>query len=550
VCICSITTISQEQEPAAQAQLWHSRAETISANLLRETTAIGELDRALLFAELGDAWWNSDPEQADTWFVKSVDFIFFYSPEKVGSNTGELLEATRKILILLANRNKKQTARLIKIISDVEHSSDKDKNSNSDALVTFALQIVPEEPVKAYQIGEIALRIGTPRELYKLIWELNRNNQPLAVKLFNNAILKARTEPSYYRLQVIQVAAFPETIASEVREHWKLQRAAKVASLRLFADIILQLQAKFLVKQIETCTAEASLVAKLKNQYIEFLPEQIGPVIQAINVCLDGQSARTRSLTDTIQNSSVEELLKLADEHKGEPVLRTAYLYRAALLAHEEKRYELCIDILIGMDEKERSADVEFWEDLRSSAASFLAYKKYNEQDIQGANKVLDDVPVSIRAFAQYGFVKQFPKDESSSLPFRLEILNDAKINFTKSDKTFYRKSTYWFSLVGLLSQHGNQNEASDVFREIVKSFNDEQNEKSSIQIDIGRDMAHSAFSSELIDAMGPSIFETVKLISKPRSRINVNFVLLKVALGQLDRFNQARPIRDRKSKN
>lgn len=532
--VCSTTVLSQNADPDIQAQIWTTRAETISANLVKETTNIEELEQSLLYAELGNAWWKLDRNKADAFFTKSVDGIFFYSP---GNDASKLLETTRKILLLLGNRNEKQSARLVKIISDVAEAPELDKNANADALVAYGLQILSDNPATAYKMGALAIRIGTPKEIYKLIWGLNKNNHQLATDLFKIALLKAKTDPNYYMLQAIKISAFPEVIISEIPEHLKLSRSEKIAALNFFADTILRLQSKYLSKQIEKCSYEATVIAQLKNQFVEFLSEQYGPVQQAIATCLENQSAQTQALTDTIRNSTVEELLKLADEHKDEPLLRTAYLYRAALLAHEEKRYALSITVLETMDEKERSSDIDFWEDLRSGAASHLAFEKYTAEDVQGANKVIADVPDPIEPFAQFGLVTLFPVDDAASLPFRIEVLSEARKNFLRSDKTFARKASYWFRLVGLFSDVGLQQDAADTFREVVKAFNADQSEKSATQIEISPEMVSGSFSPKLLEAMDSSILETVRLINKPQSRIDVNFALLRIALTEAGRL-------------
>lgn len=537
LCIAPAFVLSQTEDGATQGQLWLTRAETITSDILKETSNIGDLEKALLLAELGHEWKGTDAQKADAFSERSVDALFFYSREK---EPDRFLETARKILVLLTS-NTKQTERLIRIMSDEKDVSDKNKDLNADALVEYALETAERDPANAYRIGEIALKIGTPKELYKLILILNKQNPELAVRLFNSAVSKARTDPTYYRLQTVQLAAFGDVIFGDAPEYFKLKRPEKVAALRLLAEAITHLRTQFLSKQIAKCSSEAMIVQQVQNQYPEYLPEQIGPVQQALAACLENSSPRSQGLSDKLKNATVEELLKLADEHKDDPILRTAYLYRAALLSHEEKRFELTITILEGMSKDEKNADPDFWDELRASAASNLAFEKYEANEIQSSRKVLTDVPDPIKPFAQFGFVKLFPADDVASLPLRSDVLKEARKNFIRSNKPFAQKAAYWFRLVGLLSDVGLQSEAADTFRDIVKSFNTETDDKTK-KFEIKREMAENSFPPELIESADASLAETVRLLKDPASRITIRFALLRASLHQFEILKKRAP--------
>ncbi len=530
LCIAPTFVRPQTTEDPAQAQLWLARAETVTADTLKETSNLDELGKALLLAELGNEWKETDGQKADAFFERSVDALFFYSREK---ELDRFFATARKILVLLAD-NTKQTERLIRIMSDETDVSDKNKDLNADALVQYALEIAERDPANAYRLGEIALKIGSPKELHKLIWILNKQDPDTAVRLFNSSVSKARTDPTYYRLQTVQLAAFGDVIFGDVPEYIKLNRPEKVTALALLAEVIAQLRTRFLAKQIAKCSNEAMLVQQIQNQYPEYLPEQIGPVQQALAACLEQHSPQSQGLSDKLKNATVEELLKLADEHKDDPTLRTAYLYRAALLSHEEKRYELTITILEGMNKDERNSDPDFWDELRASAASHLAFEKYESDEIQGSRKVLADVPEPIKPFAQYGFVKLFPANDVASLPLRSDVLKEARKNFIRSNKPLIRKCSYWLRLVGLLSATGLQTEAAGTFRDLVKTFNTEIEGKTE-KLEITREMAEGSFPPELVESAESSLAESVRLLNDPASRITVKFTLLRTSLHQFD---------------
>lgn len=419
---------------------------------------------------------------------------------------------------------------MVGILSDIKKPSENDKDSNANALVDYALLIVKQEPARALQMGELAINVGVPRELYRLVWELNRNNPKLAIRLFNAALVKARNDPSYNRLQAVQVSAFPEILISDFPATMMLGQSERIAALSFLAEFIIQAQSGF-ERQNAKCSNEASIVGALKNQFSAMLPAQAVVVQHAVNTCLGGQSPQWQSLQDTIKASTVEDLLKMADEQKDNPLLRIAYLYRAALLSYNEKRYELAIKILDGMNEKERLDDLEFWEDIRSSSAGFLAFVRYTEGDHQGWRKVLQDTPSPIRAFAQFGFIKQFPFDDSLSYSIRVEVLKEMQRNLIRSDLPIRRKVSYWFQSIRILANHKFGDDASDVFKDIVNAFNDAVYDKKDGKLEISRTHVNTAFTPEFLETQDSRIYEIVTFIRDPHSRINVKFALLKVAL-------------------
>lgn len=539
----SIITFGQRNNIATQKMLWRARADTISGSLLKDTIKQNELERALLFAKLGDLWWKSDPNQSNAWFEKSVDTIFFYSSEDIKNKKKDYFDATRNILSVIADRNQKQTNRLIKILSNTNKNSEEEeeeKESNADALIKYALRIVKENPNQATQIGITALRTGNAKEFYKLIWELRRyNNTTLADQLFSEAFSIARVSHNYNMLQGIQLAALPESAINNFPSNLSASNQQKVEVLNFFADYLIQLSYSVNAKTISSCSGEALVINRSRRFYETLLPQKAGIVQQAIDSCL---SKKTQSVSENIEKPSkelnIEELLSLADDNKDDPTVRIGYLTKAVSLANNQKKYALVIKIVDSLTDKELAGDAEFWEQMRYDAAGNLAYLQYQESNNQGALKTLQNVPAQYRLFAQVVFVKQFSPKETSSYSFQVDVLNDARKSFIASEKPFAEKSDYWFTLVKFYSKHKLYTDASDVFREVVKAFNNSISEKETNQTQISSGAIAGAFSPTLLETQENKIFETVNLINEPKSRLNVNLALLKVALQKYESLN------------
>ncbi len=519
----------QDNKLESEKILWRLRADTITNNLLRETTKISELERALLFAKLGDLWWKTDKNQADNYFEKSVDGIFFYSPD---DKKTEYFDTTRKILSIISSRNQKQTKRLIKILSDTDKRFEADKDLNADALIKFALQIVKDNPSQAFQIGIIALQTGVPKDFYKLFWELRRYNQTLANQFFKEALAKVKTSPNYDMLQGIQFAVLPESNTTNFPAEMSATSQQKIEVLNFLADYLLELSAKKRVNVISSCSSEAILVSRSIRFFETLLPQKAGLVRQAIDSCID---VKNQSVFETLTNPSekleVEDLLNLADKNKDNFLVRTAYLTKAAMLANSQKKYALIIKIVNDLNEEDLTNDPDFWQSLRYDAAGKLAYIQFQESDLPSALKTLEDVPTSYQPFARIIFIKQFLEDDASSYSFRVRVLDEIRKDFIESDRPFNEKSVYWFELVKLYSNHKLETQAADVFKEIVKAYNDFTAEEKDTKTQMVSSEIMPAFSPELLERQESSIFQTVGLINEPKSRLNANLTFLKITL-------------------
>ncbi len=547
-----IFAIGQEDTSLGQRELWRTRADTITNRLLKEASNLDSLDRAVLLAQLGDLWWEFDKNQSNAWIEKSVDTIFFYPSEEIKSKSEKFFQTTRQILSIISNRNQKQSNRLIEILSEADKVVDKEKNVNADSLIEFALQIVKENPTKATQIGTLALRVGSPKEFYKLSWEIRRYNPTLANQFFRTAFSSVTASRNLEMLQSMQLAAFPENFVPNFPPNLTPPRELRTEFLNFLADYIVQQQYNFVSKSIQSCANEAVLVSRVKNQFVELLAPKSGVVQQAIDMCLAGQNQKLtqiQSQTASLKTSNIDELLKLADEVEDAPNIRGVYLFKAALAANQQKKYAFSIKILESMREKERELFVGDWEELRHDSAAGLAYTQFKDNDLSGALETIKNVPDRLRPFAQVGFVLKISPEDTSVYSFCVEQLNNARRGFIKSELSFTKKTSYWLNLVKLYSNYKLQTEAAEVFRELAVAFNSSLSDNNTAANDIASSqlIADSkriipTLLPTLLEAQENSILESVSLLKQEKPRVQINLTFLKLALKQYKSFNSESP--------
>ncbi len=540
-----------------EREVWRTRADILTSNLLRDVSKSDDLDRAVLLAQLGDSWWETDQDQSNLWIEKSVDILSYYPSSEVKAQSEKFLSTSRQVLALISNRNQKQLNRLLEILSKATDVSDKEKASNADALIDLALQIVKVDPHKASELGIRAFSIGNPKEFYKLSWELRRYNSTLADKFFRISFSFVSASPDYEKLYAMQLTALPESVVPNFPSNLEPPVKSKLLFLNFLADYLAQQQSKFISKSISSCSNEAVLVSRLKIYFTKLLPQKSAFIQQLIDTCLVNQNRETKKLitqTDSPKTNNVDELLKQADEMQDYPLIRANYLFKAALAANQQKNYAQAIQILKRMNDDERKVDVEFWEELRFDSGASLAAAQFKDGDLAGTIRTLQDVPDALRPLTQIAFVLRFSPEDVSSGQFCVELLNDARHGIIKSEVPLTRKTSYWFNLVKLYSNYKLQAEAAEVFREIAVAFNSSlsndapaKNDAASNQLINDSKRIIPTLSSTLLEEQQNSIFESVNLLKQEKPRIQINLAFLKATLKRYQSFNSES---ERKSEN
>jgi hypothetical protein len=464
-----------------------------------------------------------------------VDTLFFTSGEERAAQKGLFFDTARKLYVAVGPRNEKQRVRLEKIVTEIAEVPEKEKDLNADALVDVALRLVEKDPAKALELGTAALAAGNPRSIYRLVWSLNKYRPPLAVRLFSELVRRATGQPTYNRLQQVQLAAFPEMILSNAPPEFTLARSERIAALRMLAQFIVQARAQFAGDPSAKCSGEARLLGALASQYAVLLPSEAGVVQQGVAACLGVEAAEAGPRIDPFRGKTVDELLKLADEAGSNMPMRVAYLTRAALLSLEKKNYEPVIKILDGMTDKERAVDEEVWDDLRAQAAAKLAIERFAGGDYQAGQKILEQVPASIRGFAGLGVLLE-PSGVTAEIVD--EILSDSRKSLARSEKAFRRKSPYWFAVAAWASRSGRTGDAVDILQELISAYNDAASEKANAGLELVDGSTATGLSAELLVEQESRLFQLIGRVSSPKSRLRLYFGLLD---GTIQRYDSVR---------
>jgi len=531
---------AQDASKSLERELWRTRADILTSNLLKDASKKDALARALLKAQLSDLWWEFERNQANTWIEKSVDAIAFYPAEEAKEQKERFFRVVRQVLALISTHNKKQSTRLVEILSKSEQDlPDKEKKSNAEALIEQAIKIVKTDPQSATNLGLRALSLGFPANTYKLAWDLRHYNSHLANQFFRAALSRVSAAPDTAKLYGMQRIAFPEANNPDFPVRLIPPRELRILFLDFVADHLYQRQLRFTSKAIQSCLDDAVFTTRLRDSFTELLPQKSDMVEQAINICLSNQKQEAKQLlnpNDT-QTTNIDDLLNQADRIQGDPFLRGRYLLNAAFASHQQKKFAISIEILEKMSNEERKVDTNFWDELRLDSGASLAVAEFKEGEVARANKTLKDLPDALQPLGQITFVFQFSPEDITCYQFCVDLLNDARRGIVKSELPFARRSSYWLNLVKLYSSYKLHTEAAAAFREVVTAFNSSKsvdtasNDAASNRLIDDSKRIVPAFSPMLFEMKEDSMFESVRLLNDERPRTQINLEFLKMML-------------------
>lgn len=537
--LLALLAFGQDGARVAEHDLWRTRADRLTRNLLKIGANDNVLDRALLMAELSDLWWTSDPIQANAWIEKSVDALVFYPAQDVKDHRQEFFSVARQTLGLISSHNKKQADRIASILSKSEDAPETDKKLNAESLIEQALRIVKDNPRAATNLGLRALSLGFPSKADSLSRALRRYNPELANEFVRAALAIVASSPDREKLFWLQWIVYPENVISSFPATLRPPADLKVWYLNVTADYLYGSQLNFSRRAIPSCFDDALFAVRFEKTFAELLPQKLEVVRQSINICLGDQNRQIReNVNNTSASSDFDELLKKADENQDNALFRSNFLTKAAAAAYRQKMFAKSVEILDKMTDEERKINMEYWEDLRYAAGGHLATTRFIDGDVTGADPTLKEIPDKLRPLGNVVFVLQFSPDDIGSYQTCVNVLGNARAEFAKSDLPFARKSFHWLSLVKLYSNYKMQTEGSETLREVIAAFNSSLSDSSreanlAIENQFTADLKKivPGFSLNLFETREDSIFESINLVKRERPREEINLEFLKLIL-------------------
>jgi len=472
----STSGLAQSQGPAQQKdpayELWRVRSEALTDDLLKDATQLTSNRKAVLWARLGQRWWRDDPRKAATWITSAIELVEPVPNMEKPEERRQRIQTARQLLQIVGPLDQKFSNRLVVILTkDRELISEAELAENVDGLLNAAVLIVNQDPKRAAELGELALRLGQPTDIASLLFNLRRRDATLADALMVKALAVARQSPEAQLLNSLTAAAFPAQKGigaivgvppDSLRAELLLLDVAYLNATPINAE-----------NQNTTCAAVGAFIAPVLSEFDCLAPQQSVIARQAISKCQSLASLVQQRIDDASGNqplNPVEALLKAAADAKDLSV-RTVYEYRAAALAKDKKDYDRALKILDNISKEGREFMGGSWEAYRWDWAALSAIEHYKQGRLLEMNLVLNAVPVDLQAFAKAAFVDRLPARKNQEQSPALQFLNDAKASLRRADIPESEKYSWYFALLRLTVKY-QPNDARAAFKEAIAALN------------------------------------------------------------------------------
>ena len=478
VCACFVlllTTLSLAPPSACgqkEAQdLWQIRAENITNDLLKDATDLSSTQRAVLWGKLGQRWWREDPKRARTWITNAIEVVQQVPNKETSVERQERMETATVLLTIVTPLDQSLAKQLLPVLAS-DKSTDDERGYAANALIDAAVSVVKDDPQRAAELGALALRTGRPsNSIRELLFPLRARDPKLADSLFVQALAQVKQDPHGRLLNSLLYVAFPAQrgLGDDI--------PVPPDPLRME---LLQLLVGLVDPAIPDPTGDSNcgVVAWISPVFTEIerlLPKQWPVVRQAINQCQSTSLSplNQRQIDDATRTQpldTVESFLKAAADAKDTEV-RTAYQYRAAILAMEHKDFERALKLLDDMPKEVRG---ESWNSYRWQWAADGAIEHYKNSRFREMNLLLDAVPTDFQPLAKVSFIHWLPERPDSETAPIIQILNDAIKGLRRS--SLPEKHNWYFGLLRSTIKY-QPADANAVLKDAIASLNQVKDE-------------------------------------------------------------------------
>ena len=466
VFLALLTTLSLAPSSAhAQKEardFWQIRAQNLTNDLLKDATDLNSMQRAVLWAKLGQRWWREDPKRARTWITNAIGVVERFPNKETPEERQERLETASVLLTIVTPVDPKLGKQLLAVLVS-DKSTDDERSATANALIDAAVVVVENDPKRAAELGALALRTGQPNNsIRELLFPLRARDPKLADSLFVQALTLVKQDPHHRLLNSLLYVAFPAErgLGDDIPVP---PEPLRIELLQVLVGLLNANPAGDKCGVVAWISQFFSLIERL-------LPKQWPVLRQAINQC---QSTSTSPLnrkqiddaTRTQPLDTVDSFLKAAADAKDTEV-RTDYYYRAANLAMEHKDYDLALKLLDDMPEEVRG---ESWDSYRWQWAAGGAIEHYKNGRFGEMNRLLDAIPSDFQPLAKASFIQSLPEKAGSETALIIQILNDALKGLRRSNVP--EKYNWYFGLLRSTIKY-QPADANAVLKDAIASLN------------------------------------------------------------------------------
>lgn len=527
---------SAQTRNAARA-LWLVRSQSITEELIKDASDLPSSARALLWARLGELWWQEEREKARSWLLKAVAIVDDVPNREGSDERSRRLNTARALFQIITPLDQGISKKLIPILDERGEGQAKDeREANADAVIRAAIVLVEKNPERAAEMGTLALRIGRPSDIASLIFALRGTDTRLSEALFGQALVAARQTLAPELLHSLTRAAFP----TESHIKTKMPELPDLLRRELLRLHIAYLEANRITPETRNsiCLGIVSFILPVVGQIDRLLPQQGAFARQSVNQCQSLSPLGQQLVDDSLREQplrTIDDFLKAADDAQDLKV-RTVYQYRAAALAQNRKDYDRALQILDSISKEGREFMQGSWEAYRWEWAARSAIIHFKNGELFEMRKLMKEVPTSLQPFAKLAFIHYLPEKRDSQTDPTLEFLTDARSDLRRSSLSDTEKSTWYFGLLQLTVKYqpGDAtavlNEAVAVLNRATKANHDDEKKTSEPSLE----PISTNLSATLLEIDEYAVKKEISEIAAPDIRVRVRLDLLQACLARL----------------
>ncbi|MGH3849842.1 MAG: hypothetical protein ACRDRT_09080 [Pseudonocardiaceae bacterium] len=193
---------------AAELELRNFRTESVTRDIVSDSSLLGNYDRAVLWAQLGSLWWKEDQAKARKWLQKAVE-VTRRTDQKENEGERKDRRALIRILIPIVTPLESDLAsQMAENLADSDQNNKVD-NETAEALVKSALAVIGTNPTLAAKLGSAAIRAGDTYLIFRLLRSFQVRDANLSNALFDDVLTAAQSRLSEVLINNSIAYAFP-----------------------------------------------------------------------------------------------------------------------------------------------------------------------------------------------------------------------------------------------------------------------------------------------------------------------------------------------------
>ena len=442
-----------------------ARAQSITDDLIKDATALELADRALLWMRLGEIWKRTDPERAATWFKKAVNELEVAPPDESGAARAQRVATARALLSIVAPFDKELATRLTAIFTEESARQEEgDRAENAKALANAAYQVIDTDPKLAAKLASASLRWGKEGDVSSLLLKLRKRDPQVADGLFSEMLATAaRTHDKELLWNLVSVA-----FKAPLEPQWIGLAPPDNLSQNLLT-VVAETLRQTSSADTPDCMFVSSIAAPLLSQFDRLAPAQAPIVRQELNKCqsMRSPSEEQPAVQDSGKQQTIDEMVEEANKIPN-PILRAVTLVRVANQAASQKKYDIAIEILNGIEAEVPPFLRGPWQGWRAEWAALSALDHLKTGDRTGMQQVINAVPANLRAQTQIMLAEKLDAKERN---LAIELLLEGQ-KFLARDDVSNRLKADWYPVLVRLSAKYIPSQAPAMLNEAVKILN------------------------------------------------------------------------------